>query len=327
MSDESTKKKQRTSGTSITVDKDGNTVETKGKVITYAVAGDGNTRNLRARVVQKTCPKLDNRVATAGVGVHLPFEMRGAKKKAVINNTEGIDVNSIDSIEKIETEPGDTVLIIGQVSTYVKRDDTSLLSGIKESPVYVMGGTNDDDFNISTAGITALKETKCKIKPTASIECPMYKWSEWETLLSKYEAVAIDIHNIAVAAFLTSRRDGAFYRQFGLAKLAADDNNQGTSIMKFELNLATKIQELAQDSKIFHRNLIVPMNKIIAYCKKADNATPSYQADKNGGKEKVYVDLYPMWNNALNANTHPDLMTPLTKLILEAKTLFLLVIG
>ena len=61
-------------------------------VITASVAGDENTRRLRACIAQATCPNLDNRFATAGavafnpgagVGVPPPLEMTGAKKEVV----------------------------------------------------------------------------------------------------------------------------------------------------------------------------------------------------------------------------------------------------
>ena len=293
-----------------------------GSIITAAVAGNERTRRLRACIAQATCPKLDNKAATAGaaaaagLGVPPPLEMTGAKETVVL--ATGIDPDSIDTVEKFVTTPNDTVLIIGQVCfKFFNKDCSSLLSGIKESPVYVMGGTTPFDFNIASEGVEMLKSNGCQIYPVPTSECPKYKFVEqWAPLISKYDQVARDVHNIAVAAFLTSRtatNDGAFYRQFGLADMAQKrDGGKGGAIITFESVLANKV--LSSDK--FSQEIKGQMDAIISHCD--SNKNPDYGEGKAGGKEPVYTTLYSMWNSALNADTHPKKMAPLSALILES---------
>lgn len=295
-----------------------------GSVITAAVAGNESSRRLRACIAQATCPKLDNKAATAGavafnpgagLGVPPPLEMTGAKETVVL--ATGIDPDSIDTIEKFQTNPNDTVLIIGQVCfEFFNKDCGALLSGIKGSPVYVMGGTTPFDFNIASEGVEMLKSNGCQIYPVPTSECPKYKFVEkWAPLISKYDQVARDVHNIAVAAFLTSRtatNDGAFYRQFGLADMAQNPEEKGGAIITFESVLANKVKS----SDKFSQEIKGKMDAIISHC--ASNENPDYGEGKAGGKEPVYTKLYSMWNSALNADTHSHLMAPLSALILES---------
>lgn len=296
-----------------------------GSVITAAVAGNERTRKLRAGIAQATSPNLDNRFATAGavnfnpgagLGVPPPLEMTGAKERVVVDT--GVDLDSINSIEKFKTNPNDTVLIIGQVCfKFFNKDCGSLLSGIKGSPVYVMGGTTPFDFNIASEGVEMLKNNGCQIYAVPTSECPKYKFvQQWAPLISKYDQVARDVHNIAVAAFLTSRtatNDGAFYRQFGLADMAQKrDGGKGGAIITFESVLANKVKS----SDKFSQEIKGKMDAIISHC--ASNENPDYGEGKAGGKEPVYTTLYSMWNSALNADTHSQLMAPLSALILES---------
>ncbi len=293
-------------------------------VITAAVAGNELTRRLRACIAQATCPNLDNKVALEGavsfnpeegLGVPPPLEMTGAKETVVLDT--GIDPYSIDTVEKFVTKANDTVLIIGQVCfKFFNKDCSSLLSEIKSSPVYVMGGTTPFDFNIASEGVEMLENNGCQIFPVPTSECPKYKFVEqWAPLISKYDQVARDVHNIAVAAFLTSRtatNDGAFYRQFGLADMAQKSEGKGGAIITFESVLAKKVKS----SDKFSQEINDKMNAIISHCD--SNKNPNYGEGKTGGQEPVYTTLYSMWNSALNADTHSHLMAPLSALILES---------
>lgn len=293
-------------------------VSSAGSVITAAVAGNERTRRLRACIAQATCPNLDNRFARAGAegpGVPPPLEMTGAKEEVVL--ATGQDPAAILPIEKFVTSSRDTVLIIGQVCfKFFNKQCEPLLSGINGSSVYIMGGTTPFDFNIASEGVEMLNGNNCKIYPVPTSECPKYTYEKWAPLISKYDKVAQDVHNIAVAAFLTSRTatmDGAFYRQFGLADMAQKrDGGKGGAIITFESELAKQVQS----SDKFPQEIKDKMNDIIRHC--AINENPDYGEGKAGGKEEVYQELYSMWNSALNADTHPDLMAPLSSLILKA---------
>jgi hypothetical protein len=294
-------------------------VSSAGSVITAAVAGNERTRRLRACIAQATCPNLDNRFARAGAegpGVPPPLEMTGAKEEVVL--ATGQDPDKQKAIEKFVTSSKDTVLIIGQVCfKFFNKQCEPLLSGINESSVYIMGGTTPFDFNISKEGIDMLNGNNCKIYPVPTSECPKYKFvQQWAPLISKYDKVAQDVHNIAVAAFLTSRTatmDGAFYRQFGLADMAQKrDGGNGGAIITFESVLANEVKL----SDKFSQEIKGKMDDIISHCAKHQN--PPYGEGKAGGMEEVYQKLYSMWNSALNADTHPDLMAPLSSLILKA---------
>lgn len=292
-----------------------------GSVITAAVAGNESSRRLRAYIAQATCPKLVNMFATAESGrFPPPLEMAGAKER-VVREALSDPLPSIGTIDKFQTTQNDTVLIIGQVCfKFFNTDCNALLDGINKSTVYVMGGTLEDDFNISTDGIELMEENGCTVNTTPSTECPMYSFEEqWKPLLSKYDRIAYNMHKVAVAAFLTSRTDGAFYRQFGLATLAGTQGT-GKSIMNFESSLARKVSESTFFLEAFKRlkkadELTDSMNAIIKHCNTYDS--PSYGGEKKGGKEPVYDHLYQLWNKTLNATEYPALMPPLTDLILE----------
>ena len=306
-------------------------------VITAAVAGNLETRKLRACIAKATCPYLDNRVATGGavafnrekgLGIPPPLEMMGAKKMAVEKallatgmKEEDLErhINSIKPIVKFQTNQNDTVLIIGQVCfKYFNKACKPLLSEINSSSVYVMGGAQGDDFNISNDGIQLLKNNNGEenVAIVASEDCPTYRFvDQWKPLLSNYEPIALNIHNVAVAAFLTSRTDGAFYRQFGLADMAHDQEGKGGVIINFERELAKKVKSSDKFSQKIKDQIKDQMDAIISHCDSNEN--PDYGEDKAGGKEDVYTTLYSMWSSALNATDPPKLMTPLTKLILE----------
>jgi hypothetical protein len=304
-----------------------------GKVITAAVAGNEETRRLRACIAKATCGNLENYFALEGAvngSVPPPLEMTGSKKTVVTDT--GVDVKSIEPIDKFETNCCDTVLIIGQVCfKFFNKDCLSLLSGIKNCHVHIMGGTNPMDFNIASEGVEMLKNNRCTIFPVPTSECPKYQFVEqWAPLISNYDKVAQDVHNIAVAAFLTSRtvtNDGAFYRQFGLADMAhaaetgwiprmrrgwRSRGGRGKAIIKFESTLANKVKSSAD----FPEDIKYKMDAIIKHCN--SNKTPYYGEGKVGGTEEVYKKLYSMWNSALNADTHSKLMEPLSALILES---------
>lgn len=295
-------------------------VPSAGSVITAAVAGNERTRRLRACIAQATCPNLDNRFAIAGAegpGVPPPLEMTGAKAAAVINVVGNELPDNIKPF-KINATSTDTVLIIGQVCfKYFNNECEPLLSGINGSDVYVMGGTEAEDFNISEKGIAMLERKGCTIDRTASKLCPKYEYVEWAPLISKYDTVARDVHNIAVAAFLTSRTatmDGAFYRQFGLAAMARVAEGKGGAIINFESTLAKKVQKTKAGQ--FPQEIKDKMQAIIDYCVNHEN--PDYGEGKAGGREQVYTTLYSMWEEALNADSHPKLMATLSVLILES---------
>ena len=293
-------------------------------VYTAAVAGNEETRRLRACIAQETCPNLNNSLAIADISEEKgdalipPLEMTGAKANAVRNNTPSVNPEEIPSIDKFKPkEIVDTVLIIGQVCfRFFNKQCEPLLSEIKNCPVYIQGGTGQD-FNMAPEGITMLTDNECNITAVNAPDCPRFNFVEqWPTLISNYDKVALEVHSVSVGAFLTSRtatNDGAFYRQFGLASMALEnDNGKGVSIMNFESKLANKVKS----SNDF--NMVDQMNQIISYCETNNN--PDYDntnGGKNGGKEPVYRELYKMWYEALNAETHPDLMAPLGKLILE----------
>jgi hypothetical protein len=294
-----------------------------GVVITAAVAGNESTRKLRACLAKSTCPNLSNRAATAGAvaynlekgeGVPPPLEMTGQKEVVVLKT--GISPESIPLMDKIKSTPNDTVLIIGQVCFKFFNKNCDLLSEIKGSKVYIMGGTTATDFNITQEGVELLKTNKCEVHTVPSSDCPTYKFVEqWEPLIAKYDEVASDIHIIAVGAFLTSRiatYDGAFYRQFGLANMAKSAGGSGEKIMSFEKNVAVQVNQSDQ----FPPDIKGKMINIIKYCGR--NSNPDYGEGAAGGAEEVYTELYTMWAEALNADTHGHLMKPLSILILKA---------
>ena len=305
-----------------------NAAKPKGEVITAAVAGNEATRRLRACIANATCPNLVNKFATAGavafnpkmgLGVPLALEITGAKEKAILKTGE--DPEKIDSVDKFRPTSEDTVLIIGQVcGANINKDCEPLLGEIKDCTVYSQGGTNASDFNISSTGTAMLSNNGCKYTPVGRAECPVFDFvNKWRPLISKYADVAKDVHYVGVGGFLTSRtatKDGAFYRQFGLEAMANDAVGAGNGkvIMDFESGLAKKVRESTDFSEA--EGITDKMGAIISYCDK--NANPDYgRGELPGGKEDVYVKLYSMWNSALNAVEHPNLMTHLTHLILE----------
>ena len=240
-------------------------------VITAAVAGNERTRRLRACIAEKISPYLNNYAAlggassfnpSEGIGIPPPLEMTGAKESAVLATRQ--DPDAIFTIENFNTNQNDTVLIIGQVCfKFFNKDCDNLLSRINRSRVYIMGGTTPSDFNISMEGVEMLGNG-CEIISVATSECPKYNSRTMGLLISKYDKVASDIHNIAVGAFLTSRtatNDGAFYRQFGLANMAKDQEGSGKSVMNFE-----KSCDKGKTSNKFPQEIKNKMDDIIEHC-------------------------------------------------------------
>jgi len=285
-------------------------VKNSNKIITYGVAGSVSTRKLRAAVAELLFPRTDNWLNKATTGgakqtFPLPLEMTGVKENVV--KAAGAKPDNIEEVIGITSTENDQVLIIGQCCfKFFNTDCSPLLKDSYSSSVHSMGGSNPTDFNVTQDALSNYKNSKTI---TPSSECPLYTFPKWKEIIDHYPAVIKDIHNIAVGAFFTSRtatNDGAFYRQFDLA-------NKPDIIRKFEKQVAKEVQIHNEFAKFKDSSLLADI------IKHADdeNTNWAYATDKTGGSEHAYKVFYEKWNTLLNADKSPQLMNPLSEIILK----------
>ena len=159
--------------------------------------------------------------------------------------------------------------------------------------------------------LNMLKSIKKNVKSFAAPVCPSYSQAEWSEVLGLYQGGILELHQYGLGAFFTSRFDGSFYRQFGLAKLTGDHRQQ------FELAVIDNLLvEIGAGGKYE-----TEVNRI----RTALNAIPPKDFDGNAGKGlsgdkgDALINMYKLWpKNTIDGKGAGDLMPKISKAIMKA---------
>lgn len=273
---------------------------------TYSVCGSEKTRWWRCAVLDNDFPEdhtFHNFATRIGTEQFIPQALEMTSKSKPLEEL-GMTLEHVNTIDTFRSNEYDTNLIIGQCCFKFFNSSTEILQESKETPTYMMGGAGPNDFNITLEG-ASLYNTKYIV---ASTECPRYSFSNWLKLTSLYSPVMKSLHTTGVAAFFTSRFDGAFYRMFGLVPLS-------NKIKEFECNVAAAIVDSMDFPDEIKNSSII--EDIIGFSQMGGIDWEYEQSGKNGGTESHWMVLYKLWSNLLNVDSHPELMDPLTNIILD----------
>ena len=293
-----------------------------GNINLYAIGGPTEERAKRSALARSIFPTLNGHyyLTTGGITssnfmetspgevAFFPIPASQAPQFVVApQNSPAVEANIIT------TSPSDTVLVIGHTS-FDPDIAVSMLSEIHPScSVFLQGpgfniglASGNGTSNVRTFG-ESLTTFKTRVPNTVSFhanDCHDYNFAEWAELLNLYalEPAILELHQYGVAAFFTSRYDGAFHRQFSLVNLDTAGKKQ------FELSVAEAIanhSEISENIKKIARTI---------------NSTLSQKSDDyfnyETGKEGNWIEVYQLWY-PLNASNFPALMPILSKIIIN----------
>jgi hypothetical protein len=275
-------------------------------VNTYSVCGSKETRKWRCAVIENDFPESDrfhNFSTVLGSDQFVPLALQMNSKSIQLNKL-GVNIENVNEVDTFRSTILDTNLIIGQCCFKFFNSDPILLNESITTPTFMMGGSEDSDFNITKKGAEMFNQKLI----ISSSSCPRFSYSDWTRLTENYSPAMKTLHTTGVAAFFTSRFDGAFYRMFGLS------TNLCNRIPEFERNVAFSIMSSTSfpDSIKSDQKLI----SIIEYTNISGIDWEYDQNSKSGGSESHWMILYKLWSDLLNVNSNPELMDELTEIIL-----------
>lgn len=223
-----------------------------------------------------------------------------------------------EPVDAITTSSNDTVLVIGHTS-FDPDIAVAMLSGINagasvflQGPGFNIGlasGNGTTDVRSFGESLTTFKSRVSNTTSFAAPACPDFTLSQWSPLIRLYaqEPSILELHQYGVAAFFTSRFDGAFHRQFSLVNL--DDSGK----KQFEIAVANGIlTQLQNDNSQIAGQIKDIAQGIVTTLSQQTDSYFQYET----GKEDNWKAVYKLWYN-FNAGTFPQLMPVLSQIIMN----------
>jgi len=311
-------------------------------IIACAIGGPLEERKRRAALAQELFPKFRHLAQRVGSDIvdntgfmkivpgkvaFYPIPLSSAPSFKTVNTS------SVDVIDYAPAEKDDTLLMIGHTSFDPVLSVEMLRGADRDSHIYVQG----PGFNIGLAtghgisqkykfksqpqewpkggwkpsgfgeSLAMLKAIKKDVKSFDAGMCPKYTQSQWDQVLALYNGKILELHQYGLGAFFTSRFDGSFYRQFGLATLSGDVRKQ------FELEVVTKLQAVYPKEP-----------KVTALAKslkalESDMFSGDAGKGKEGDKAEHLLDMYKLWpKNGLDGAQAGHLMPFISTAIMSA---------
>jgi hypothetical protein len=176
----------------------------------------------------------------------------------------------------------------------------------QESHIYLQG----PGFNIGSGSLAMLKKTVTDVNSFDAGMCPKYTQTQWDQVLALYNGKILELHQYGLGAFLTSRFDGSFYRQFGLATLS------GVVRKRFEQKVVSELKKanLSAENKAKVAALADALKAL-----GEDVFAGDAGKDKEGDKAGHLVAMYRLWpDNNLDGAYAGALMPDISKAVMSA---------
>ena len=316
------------------------------QIIACAIGGPLEERKRRAALAQELFPKFRHLAQRVGSDIvdNTGF-MKGVPGKVAFYPIPlssapcftDADTSSVDVIDYAPTEKDDTLLMIGHTSFDPVISVEMLRGADRNSKIYVQG----PGFNIGLAtghGVSAkskfkqpqpqewpkggwkpsgfgeslamLKAIKKDVKSFDAAMCPKYTQTQWDQVLALYNGKILELHQFGLGAFFTSRFDGSFYRQFGLATLS------GVVRKRFEQKVVSELKKanLSAENKAKVAALADALKAL-----GEDVFAGDAGKNKEGDKGKDLLAMYRLWpDNNLDGAYAGALMPDISKAVMSA---------
>ena len=246
------------------------------------------------------------------------------------------DTSSVEVIDYAPAEKDDTLLMIGHTSFDPVISVEMLRGADRNSKIYVQG----PGFNIGMAtghGVSAkfkfnpqpqewpkggwkpsgfgeslamLKAIKKDVNSFDAAMCPKYTQTQWDQVLALYNGKILELHQFGLGAFFTSRFDGSFYRQFGLATLS------GGVRKRFEQKVVSELQKANLSAE--NEAKVVALADALSALGEGVFAGDAGK-NKDGDNGKDLLAMYRLWpDNGLDGAQAGAVMPFISKAVMSA---------
>jgi len=246
------------------------------------------------------------------------------------------DTSSVEVIDYAPAEKDDTLLMIGHTSFDPVISVEMLRGADRNSKIYVQG----PGFNIGLAtghGVSAkfkfkpqpqewpkggwkpsgfgeslamLKAIKKDVNSFDAAMCPKYTQTQWDQVLALYNGKILELHQFGLGAFFTSRFDGSFYRQFGLATLS------GGVRKRFEQKVVSELKKANLSAE--NEAKVVALADALSALGEGVFAGDAGK-NKDGDKGKDLLAMYRLWpDNGLDGAQAGAVMPFISKAVMSA---------
>jgi hypothetical protein len=171
------------------------------------------------------------------------------------------------------------------------------------------GGWKPSGFGESLAMLKAIKKD---VKSFDAAMCPKYTQTQWDQVLALYNGKILELHQFGLGAFFTSRFDGSFYRQFGLATLS------GGVRKRFEQKVVSELYNQYEKLSPENEDKVVALAGALGALGEGVFAGDAGK-NKDGDKGKDLLAMYRLWpDNGLDGAQAGAVMPFISKAVMSA---------
>ena len=272
------------------------------QIIACAIGGPLDERKRRAAFAQELFPKFSHVAQRVGSGGTWRIPLSSAPRFKTVNTS------SVEVIDTPTVKKDDTLLMIGHTNFNTGLSTDMFEGADQESHIYLQG----PGFNIGSGSLAMLKATVTDVNSFDAGMCPKYAQTQWDQVLSLYNGKILELHQFGLGAFFTSRFDGSFYRQFGLATLS------GGVRKRFEQKVVSELYNQYEKLSPDNEDKVVALAGALGALGE-DVFAGDAGKNKDGDKGKDLVAMYRLWpDNGLDGAQAGAVMPFISKAVMSA---------